>query len=133
MTDDNLRVIWLQICFAGQERQISTSTSQEEGNRRGRNKPGFCPRVDQSSGSASPGRTHLGSGRPAVIRPVNRLRLSESRAQLYLYLKCLLQLLQLVGGEDGSVPPLLLLLLPEHARHISAQARLVQLPCKSVE
>ena len=51
-------------------------------------------------------------------------------AQLYLYLKCLLQLLQLVGGEDGSVSPLLLLLLPEDARHIPAQARLVQLPCK---
>ena len=49
---------------------------------------------------------------------------------MYLYLKCLLQLLQLVGGEDGSVPPFLLLLLPEDAGDISTEARLVQLPCK---
>ena len=52
------------------------------------------------------------------------------RAQLYLYLKCLLQFLQLVGGEDCPVPPFLLLLLPEDAGDVSTEARLVQLPCK---
>ena len=132
MTDDNLRVIWLQICFAGAERQISTSQSapgcREISGGETADKPEFCPRVDQSSGSASLWRRHQGSGHPAVIRR----KLTQAQLSLYLslYLKCLLQLLQLVGGEDGAVPPFLLLLLPEDAGDISTQARLVQLPCK---
>ena len=55
---------------------------------------------------------------------------NKTERQLYLYLKGLLQLLQLVGGEDCPVSPLLLLLLPEHAPHTGAQPGLLQFSWK---
>ena len=63
-----------------------------------------------------------------------RLMTGHSPAQqLYLYLKRLLQLLQLVGGEDCPVSPLLLLLLAEDAAYTPTQPRLLQLTCNQLD